>query len=147
MLANDHSGRRERLLEHIHRSSGLDVTSHVDIERGTAGLRMRVNRDMPAADSSKARYAVWRAVSQVHEMHVGTGQIGTAPQRHLDVLGVVQPVRAEQVYYEVAAGKAGTHPILKPTGPHAVPGQSNGRRYDIARRTRGFTKFFLLGGA
>jgi hypothetical protein len=147
MLADDDTGRRKGLLEHLHRTARFDVASNEDVERGNAGFRIGVDRDVPAVQRGEPGNAFsWRARIEVNMADLRAGHVGTARESPLDMIGIVQPERSEQVYYEMAAGNAGTHPILKPADFRRLPGQTDlGIRHDSACIARNY--IFLLGGA
>ena len=147
MLADNDAGRRKGLLEHLDRTAGFDVAPNEDVEGGTSGFRMSVDRDVSAVQRGETGDAFrGRTRIQVHVTNLRARQIGAAPEGPLDVIGIVQPERSEQVYNEMAASDAGTHPILKPADFRRLPGQTDlGIRHDSACVARNY--IFLLGGA
>lgn len=144
MLTNHDLGGRERLFEHVHTPARLGIAAQEHVQRCATRVGMAVNRDVPTVEDRERRYpTTGSAQIDMHVKQVCTRHVHATPQRLLDMSGVVQPARAEQVYEEMTAGNAGVIPIRKALDFR----ESIGNRVHRPHNMCGITMIFLLGGA
>lgn len=144
VLADKHFCSRESFLEHVDTTTKLGIAPQEHVQRGKAGIGMRMDGDMPAIENGESGYTTtWSAEIHVDMEQVFTHHLHTTLQGLFDMLGVVQPDRAKQIYYEMTAGNAEAIPFRK---SHDIR-VTLGHLVDSPRNLRGITMIFLLGGA